>query len=288
MLFRSVAVVLFCTLLITGVLAFCTSGALALGGNSAVSISAVVSSTTPAVKQAPSVELRGFAAPNARLVVKRGDVEIATGTANADGTFLITLTDQPTGQQIYTVYAYDASGNPLAPITFSFTLSEGTATIVAGIFPGPSITIDQPAVKIGQAVSLSGATVPNSTVTVTVHSAVTQTLTTIADALGQWLQSIDTKNLEPGTHTAQAKAVTPSNTISSESASVEFTINPLEKCDGKKTADLNCDGSVNLTDFSILLFYWKKVDPANERADINNDGIVSIVDFSIMLYQWTG
>lgn len=253
-----------------------------------ISISAVVASTTPAVKQGPSVELRGFAAPNARLVVKRGDVEIATATANADGTFLITLTDQPTGQQIYTVYAYDTDGNALAPITFSFNLREGTATIVTGIFPGPSMTIDTQTVKAGQPVGLSGMTVPSSTVTVTVNSEATITLTTTADAAGRWLQSVATKDLEIGTHTAKAQAVTPTNTISSESASVTFTINPLEKCDGKKTADLNCDGSVNLTDFSILLFYWKKVDPANARADINNDGIVSIVDFSIMLYQWTG
>ncbi len=253
-----------------------------------VSITAVVTSTTPALEQGPSVELRGFAAPNARLVIKRGDAEIATGTANADGTFLITLVDQPTGQQIYTVYAYDSSGNPFAPITFSFNLNEGTATIVTGIFPGPSINIDKQAVKAGESVIVSGSTAPNSTVTTTVNSSVTQTLTTLADALGKWTQTVVTHNLEAGTHTAKAQAVTPTNTISSESTSVEFTVNPLEKCDGKKTADLNCDGSVNLTDFSILLFFWKKVYPANERADINTDGVVSIVDFSIMLYQWTG
>ncbi|MBI3571906.1 hypothetical protein HY091_00005, partial [Candidatus Kaiserbacteria bacterium] len=52
--------------------------------------------------------------------------------------------------------------------------------------------------------------------------------------------------------------------------------------------DLNCDGGVNLTDFSILLFFWKATNPTNARADINHDGSVNVVDFSIMLYQWTG
>jgi hypothetical protein len=54
-----------------------------------------------------------------------------------------------------------------------------------------------------------------------------------------------------------------------------------------RMADVNCDGRVNLTDFSILLFFWQQRTPSNGRADMNNDGIVDVVDFSIMLFQWT-
>ena len=50
-------------------------------------------------------------------------------------------------------------------------------------------------------------------------------------------------------------------------------------------ADLNHDGRVNLTDFSILLFHWGT---DNECADQNQNGIVDLVDFSIMMYYWTG
>jgi hypothetical protein len=49
--------------------------------------------------------------------------------------------------------------------------------------------------------------------------------------------------------------------------------------------DLNCDGFVNLVDFSILLFNWNT---ASTVADINKDGTVSLPDFSIMLFYWTG
>lgn len=54
----------------------------------------------------------------------------------------------------------------------------------------------------------------------------------------------------------------------------------------ERPADLNCDGRVNLTDFSILLYYWGKT-RSHSRADINKDGIVNLIDFSILLYWWT-
>ena len=54
-----------------------------------------------------------------------------------------------------------------------------------------------------------------------------------------------------------------------------------------KGADLNFDNKINITDFSILLYFWNQKKSANPCADINFDGIVNIVDFSIMMYWWT-
>jgi hypothetical protein len=45
---------------------------------------------------------------------------------------------------------------------------------------------------------------------------------------------------------------------------------------------------VNIADFSILLYYWQKINPAKASADINKDGRVNITDLSLMLYDWTG
>jgi len=50
-------------------------------------------------------------------------------------------------------------------------------------------------------------------------------------------------------------------------------------------ADLNHDGRVNITDFSILLYYWGT---NNACADQNHDGTVDLTDFSIMMFYWTG
>jgi hypothetical protein len=49
--------------------------------------------------------------------------------------------------------------------------------------------------------------------------------------------------------------------------------------------DLSGDDHVNLTDFSILLYYWNTNSSA---ADINDDGGVNLIDFRIMMFYWEG
>lgn len=253
-----------------------------------VSVGAVVVNKTPVVEQNPTVELLGIIAPNVSYVITRGGIEIARGTTGADGSFTVTLTGQLTGQQTFVITATDSEGRTFAPFTMTVDLQSGTTTIVTGIFLGPTIAVDKTAVKLGETVTVSGISLPGSIVTLSVNSVRALTESIVAASDGSWAKAINTSDIGVGTHTAKARAVTSDSIMSAYSVEVTFAVNPLEKCDGKKTADLNCDESVNLTDFSILLYFWKKTNPANTRADINKDGVVSIVDFSIMLYQWTG
>jgi hypothetical protein len=57
-----------------------------------------------------------------------------------------------------------------------------------------------------------------------------------------------------------------------------------------KKPDLNCDNKVNLIDFSILAYWYKRplTKEAKQKVDLNGDGKVDLVDFSIMAYYWTG
>ena len=52
-------------------------------------------------------------------------------------------------------------------------------------------------------------------------------------------------------------------------------------------ADVNQDGRVDLVDFSILAFWYKK-STINSEADLNSDGVVDMTDFSILAFYWTG
>jgi len=52
--------------------------------------------------------------------------------------------------------------------------------------------------------------------------------------------------------------------------------------------DINKDGSINIVDFSILMYFWHQTPPSNPCVDLNKDGTVDLTDFSIMLYWWTG
>ncbi len=53
--------------------------------------------------------------------------------------------------------------------------------------------------------------------------------------------------------------------------------------DSCKPADINRDGVVDLTDYSLLVIDFFKSPPANPRSDINSDGIVDLTDYSLLV-----
>ena len=50
------------------------------------------------------------------------------------------------------------------------------------------------------------------------------------------------------------------------------------------TADINCDGLVDLLDLSLLATYWQV--ERTGRSDINNSGVVDLLDLSILASNW--
>ncbi len=274
------------TLVIIGVLALALLPSVAPAETVSITATVVDESSLPPAN--PIVQFKGVAAPSATVTIQRNGTTITTGTTDGAAAFDLTLTDQPTGQQVYDITAVDVDGRSLTPMTFALNLTAGSTTIILGIFLGPSIAIDKTAVKLGETVTVAGTTLPNSTVTVTVNSVQVKNYSFLADGNGRWSKAIDTTDIGVGTHSAKARATASGTGVSEYSASVGFAVNPLAQCDGKKSADLNCDGRINLTDFSVLLFFWLQVNPTNARSDINADGRVTITDFSIMLFQWTG
>lgn len=232
----------------------------------------------------PTVEFRGRASASTTVTVKRDGTDITSQVTDAQARFDIDLVDQPTGQHTYDILANDAVGREHASATFALNLSSGGVVLITGIFLGPTIDVNKESLTIGETVTIFGRTAPSSALTLEVD---THNYTFTADSSGDWTKSINTTELGTGTHTATAMAVAES-TSSEDSLQATFAVHPAAPCDGKSRADLNCDGRVNLTDFSILLFFWLQTNPSNDRADINLDGTVTIIDFSIMLFQWTG
>ncbi len=55
---------------------------------------------------------------------------------------------------------------------------------------------------------------------------------------------------------------------------------------GCKIADLNCDGYVDIFDFSILLYYYKNQTGFTEIHDLKPDGKIDLSDISVMFYYW--
>lgn len=56
---------------------------------------------------------------------------------------------------------------------------------------------------------------------------------------------------------------------------------------GISRADLNCDTRVNLTDFSIFMYFLSRPIEFSKLADISKDENVDLVDLSVMFSEWT-
>ena len=139
-------------------------------------------------------------------------------------------------------------------------------------------------------------TAPDAQITVFINSEEEIVKKFNADKSGGWLYKFDTSETEYGDHTTRARAAK-SNDISIFSQSLAFKVGEkniaakaIRKC--VPMGDLNNDCRVNLVDFSIAAYWWKKTltDLARENVDANlyQDGKIDLRDFSIMAYYWTG
>ena len=236
--------------------------------------------------------LSGSAYPGGRVVVlKDGQVAVQT-IAGPDANFNVTLSSLTGGSYTFSVYAEDSSGTRSLVFSFPVMVTVGATTLISGIFLSPTIDIDKTEVKQGDDLTIFGFSVPSTTVTIQVNSQPIF-LNTSSTGNGSYLYTFDTSVLNMGSHTTQSKAVR-SNTISETSIVKSFTVgteNVYEQSSGSSTcvvrADLNGDCSVNLVDFSILA-YWYKRSGFPAAYDLNGDGKIDLVDFSIMAYYWTG
>ena len=62
---------------------------------------------------------------------------------------------------------------------------------------------------------------------------------------------------------------------------------PAELLETAPKGDTNGDNKVNLVDFSVAAYWYKRSSPP-VSADLSGDGKVDLVDFSIMAFNWTG
>ncbi|MFA6909482.1 MAG: dockerin type I domain-containing protein [Patescibacteria group bacterium] len=253
-----------------------------------VSIGAVVPDRPPPETVDATVVFQGYSSPFSPVRILKDGTQAGTITSTAGSQFSLSITTAP-GTYVFTVIARDARGMDSAPTNVTLNLIDGEQLTISDIFIAPTIGSDKTVYESGDSVILSGYTVPNSTVTLTVNSdPVIYTL--LAGANGLWSQAVAASGLDAGNHSAQAQAASGGSLLSEFSNLIQFSIQgpPANACDTAIAADINCDTRVNLVDFSIMLYFWQQTNPANSRADINHNGRVDEPDFSIMLFYWTG
>lgn len=237
------------------------------------------------------VIISGFAFPNSAVTfLVDGDIAETT-RSNASGVYSVTLDAIAKG--VYTFGVYGEGPDKVKSSTFStsFTVIGGRTSELTNINVSPSIKVSPDPVQPGQTLAVSGYGLPNSTVTIQYgkqKSKQNSELTTTTDGSGKWSTTLNTTGFSRGTYQIRAKSVrTSDGTATNFSDYTYFGVG--ETAEVKSTADLSRDGRVNLTDFSILLYWWNtNGGDSNPPADINRDTKVSLTDFSILLFNWTG
>ncbi|MBY0310041.1 hypothetical protein K2Q16_02780 [Patescibacteria group bacterium] len=237
------------------------------------------------------VEITGFAFPRARVTVLVDGKQAAQVTAGNTGSYSATIDQIARGVYTFGVFATDAAQVKSSTFSTSFTVSGARTTALSNINVAPSIKVSPDPVTPGTAATLSGYAMPNATITIENEKqgsvASRKVLTATSDAGGAWSIPLDTAGFSNGTYKVRARAVGEGTLATNFSNYTLYGVG--ETADRRMNADLNTDGRVNLTDFSILLFWWSTSGgDSSPPADINGDTRVNLTDFSILLFNWTG
>ncbi len=235
------------------------------------------------------ITFSGKAYPLSTVIVLLNAQEVIRTIAGPDAQFSVSLNSLNPGSYTFSILGEDSEGRRSTLFTFPILITQGATTTVSGIFIAPTIDIDKIQVKKGENLTIFGETVPGSQVTISVHSDPEYLFTVQSNTQGLYQYVLDTATLAIGSHETKSKSRVSASELSSYSNVLGFLVgNTTVANDGAcKRADINCDGRVNLVDFSILAFWYKKVSPP-AKVDLNNDNKVTLVDFSIVAYYWNG
>lgn len=234
------------------------------------------------------INVKGYAYPGRTLNILLDTQSVGTVRVGNDGKFDFSTGASP-GTASLGFWSTDTQGTRSITYNTTFDVTHGAVTNISGIILPPTIKVVNAKINPGEVVTVSGQSVPNAKIEIHIDNS-TKIETVTAAANGTWTFALSTAGLSIAEHTLRARSVTgtpPLTTQSSFSSSLQIFVG----VDGQATrpADLSRDGKVNLTDFSILIFWWgTNGGNSNPPADINGNGKVGIEDFSILLFNWTG
>lgn len=238
-----------------------------------------------------SITFSGRAYPLSRVILLKDGQEIINTVSGPDARFSVSVSNLAVGTFTFSILSEDNTGRRSILFTIPISVTAGVSSIISGIFLAPTIDVDKRAVRQGDPITIFGVTAPGSEVTITVNSLVPHLVSTRSDESGAYFYTFNTAPLEYGHHNTQSKAeITSSNETTSFGTVVSFDVGDVNiaknGCDSLR-GDFNADCRVNLIDFSIISYWYKRLG-FPKKVDLNSDGKVSFVDFSIVAYYWTG
>ena len=236
-----------------------------------------------------SVQFSGEAYPLATVSVLKNGSVVGSIQANLTGLFSITLEEKYNGAILYSLYARDIAGVRSLLINYPLAVSVGYLTHISGIRFPPTVTLDKVEVKKGDYLSATGYALPQKELQAVIEDKNKKptAFTLTSRNTGRYNITFPITNLLKGNYSLHLKYIDDNR----KSILVNFIIadtNILSRDVSLNIpGDCNVDGRINLVDFSVLAFWYKKPNPP-KCVDTNKDGIVNLTDFSILAYYWTG
>lgn len=260
-----------------------------IASTNAVTHPGTVSMTAELLVPQAIIRINGFSAPQTFVSFTEGESVIGTDLAGPTGFFSKVFPAMEPGIHEISLYGVDNNNRSTSIVPLTINAPAFQTTTISNILLSPTVSIHSNEIVQGDPLYATGSAYPGTEVTVFTDIPL-RTYTASASATGDWNLTIgDTADYNPGDYRLYALAQTPGGLQSLKSQNSVFTIvtepgGPSgSPCGNISNGDLNCDGIINLTDFSILMFYWGTSDAT---ADINQDGIVNLTDFSIMMFYW--
>jgi hypothetical protein len=236
------------------------------------------------VLPASNVRLSGLAFPGAILTFLRNGAVIGTDVAGAGGYFSREFLVAP-GTATFSIWARDRYGLISPTVSISFDILDGLLADITSIALPPTIAHDS--VSSNGSLKIYGSAFPGSTVRIFNNNApFNAPFTVAAGSNGVWDYRIQRDGFNPRNFSYKANYQDERTGILSP-----FSDNLELRLSTCSNSDFNGDGAVNLTDLSILLFYWGRPVPAsglsNACVDRNQDRVIDLQDFSILMYEWS-
>ena len=273
--------------------------------SSTVSISATVGAIAPpspvpsggggggggTVSIPTAINFSGIAYTSAKVYILKDGSLVSTTVASSGGIFSATITGLDTYIYTFTVYAEDSTGRKSSVFSIPVSITPKANINIANILLSPTVDMDKVIVKKGDSLSIYGVSNPNSEVVITIKGTNEYTYKVSASSTGIYSYNLDTSILAFGSYDVKAKSIL-NGSMSLDTSPLIFKVGTENKLKGDSycgflRGDINCDMHVNIVDFSMMAYWYKKPNPP-AKIDLNNDDVITLADFSILAYNWTG
>jgi len=247
--------------------------------------------STGSISIQTTVNFSGIAYPNSNVYLLQDGVVVATVKTNNSPNFSISIQNLNTNVYTFSLYAEDTAKRKSSFYSFPLYLTSGITVNISNIFLSPTIALDKIRIKLGDNLTIFGKSAPRSEVHISVLGNQEYFYKVMSNNDGNYFYNFNTSMIGAGKFQTKSNSIYQGR-VSIYNSPLVFIVNN-ENTEKEESicslirADLNCDGHVNLTDFSIMAFWYKKIKPP-VRIDLKEDGIINLIDFSILAFYWTG